>query len=102
MLALSARSELDVTALEHLEHRLLNALVPGVGGDRVIGAGLARDLIKLVEINDAVLGFLDILAGGVIQVANSDLDIGADEARLRQARRVGNREWNVEQLRQME
>ena len=73
----------------------------GIGGDGIVCAGLARDLVKLVEINYAVLGFFDVLAGGVIKIANGNFNIRSDKAGFGQARRVRNRKRDVEQFRQM-
>ena len=101
VLPLAARRELDDGAFEHLEQRLLHALVPGIGGDRVVRARLSRDLVELVEIDDAVLRLLDVLFRRIVEVANGDLDIRADEARFCEARRVRHGKWNVEEARQV-
>lgn len=101
MLALAARRELDDVALEHLQQGLLDALVARVGRDGVVGAGLAGDLVELIEVDDAVLGFLDILVGRVVEVADGELDIGADKACLCEARGVRDGERHVEELREV-
>ena len=101
MLALAARRELDDVALEHLEESLLDALVARVGRDGVVGTGLAGDLVELIEVDDAVLGLLDVLVGRVVEVADGDFDIGADEAGLREARGIRDGEWHVEELREV-
>ena len=85
MLALSACRELDHAALEHLEQRLLHALMPGVGGDGVVRTGLARDLVELVEVDDAVLRLLHVLVRRIVEIADGDLHICADKARLCEA-----------------
>ena len=97
VLPLAARRELDDGAFEHLEERLLYALVPGIGGDRVVRSRLSRDLVELVEIDDAVLRLLDVLFRRIVEVANGDLYIRADEARFRKARRVRHGKRNVEE-----
>lgn len=101
MLALAARRELDDVAFEHLEEGLLDALVAWVGRDGVVGTGLAGDLVELIEVDDAVLGLLDVLVGRVVEVADGDFDIGADEAGLREARGIRDGEWHVEELREV-
>lgn len=101
VLALAARRELDDAALEHLEERLLHALVPRVRRDGVVRAGLPGDLVELIEVDDAVLRLLDVLVRRVVKVAHGDLDVRADEARLREARGVRDGERDVEELREM-
>ena len=101
VLALAARRELDDVALEHLQQGLLDALVARVGRDGVVGAGLAGDLVELIEVDDAVLGFLDILVGCIVEVADGDLYIGADKARLCEARGIRDGERHVEELREV-
>ena len=101
VLALAARRELDDAALEHLEQRLLHALMAGIRRDRVVRTRLARDLVELVKIDDAVLRLLDIFVRRVVEIAHGDLDIRADEAGLREARGVRHRERDVEELREM-
>ena len=70
----------------------------GVGGDGVVRARLPGDLVELVEVDDAVLGALRVLVGGVVEVAYGDFDVGADEARLREAGGIGDSERYVEEL----
>ena len=101
VLALAARRELDDVALEHLEESLLDALVARVGRDGVVGTGLAGDLVELIEVDDAVLGLLDVLVGRVVEIADGDFDIGADEAGLREARGIRDGERHVEELREV-
>ena len=101
VLPLSARRELDDRTFEHLEERLLHALVPGIGGDRVVRARLSRDLVELVEIDDTVFRLLDVLFRRIVEVANGDLYIRADEARFREARRVRHGKRDVKEARQV-
>ena len=72
-----------------------------VGRDGVVGAGLAGNLVELIEVDDAVLGLLNVLVGRVVEVADGDFDIGADEAGLREARGIRDGEWHVEELREV-
>ena len=48
-----------------------------------------------------MLGLLDVLVGRVVEVADGDFDIGADEAGLREARGIRDGEWHVEELREV-
>ena len=101
VLPLAARRELDDRAFEHLEERLLHALVSWIGGDRVVRARLSRDLVELVEVDDAVLRLLDILFRRIVEIADGDLDVCADESRFREARCVRHGERNVQKTRQV-
>ena len=49
-------------ALDDLEQRLLHALAGDVAGDRRVVA-LARDLVDLVDVDDAALRPLDVVVG---------------------------------------
>src|SRR5581483_5656959 len=86
-------------ALEDLEQRLLDALAADVAGDRRVLA-LARDLVDLVDVDDALLGALDVVVGGLDELEQDVLDVLTDVAGLGEAGRVGHRERNVENLRQ--
>ena len=79
--------------------RLLHALARNVAGDRGI-VGLARDLVDLVDIDDAALRPLDIVVGGLEQLQDDVLDVLADIAGFGQRRRVGHRERHIENARQ--
>ena len=101
MLALAAGSELDDVAFEHLQERLLDAFVARVGCDGVVGAGFTGNLIELVEVDDTVFGLLDVLVGGIVEVAHGDFYIGTDKAGLGEARSVRYGKRDVEELGQM-
>src|SRR5262249_16427785 len=51
-------------AFHDLEQGLLHALARDVAGDRGV-VGLAADLVDLVDIDDAPLGALDVVVGGL-------------------------------------
>src|SRR5207244_6144931 len=55
------RRDVGDGALEDLEQRLLDSLAGNVAGDRDV-LGLAADLVDLVDIDDAALGLLDVVA----------------------------------------
>ena len=67
----------------------------GVSGDGVIGTGLAGNLVEFIEINDAVFGLFHVLVRSVVEVADSDFYVSADEAGFRQAGSVGYGKGNV-------
>src|SRR6185312_12389029 len=82
-------------AFDDLQERLLHALAAHVAGDaRVLR--LAGDLVDLVDVDDAALGALDVVVGGLEQVNNNVFDVLAHVAGFRQARGVGDRERHVE------
>ena len=56
VLAPALRRHAGHRAFDHLEQRLLHALARHVAGDRRV-VGLARDLVDLVDVDDAALAF---------------------------------------------
>src|SRR4029079_8229871 len=81
--------------LEDLQQRLLDALARHVAGDRGV-VGLAGDLVDLVDVDDAALGPGDVEVGRLDQPQQDVLDVLADVAGLRERRRVGDAERDVE------
>src|SRR6516164_7424519 len=61
------------------EQGLLHALARDVAGNRGV-VGLAADLVDRVDIDDATLGALDIVVGGLQQLEDDVLDVLADIA----------------------
>ena len=82
-------------ALDDLQQRLLHALAGDVAGDGGVLA-LAGDLVDLVDVDDAALGALDVVVGGLQQVDDDVLDVLADVAGLGERRGVGDGERHVE------
>src|SRR5439155_17516246 len=64
VLAPALRGNRGGGALEDLQQRLLHALTGDVTGDRRVLA-LAGDLVDLVDVDDARLGLLDVVVGGL-------------------------------------
>ena len=95
VLAAALRRNRRRRALEDLEQRLLNALAGDVAGDRRVLA-LAGDLVDLVDVDDAGLGLLDVVVGGLDQLEQDVLDVLADVAGLGERGGVGDRERDVE------
>jgi len=82
--------------LEDLEQRLLNALALT---SRVIeGLSAARNLVDLVDVDDPPLRAGDVEVGRLDEPEKDVLDILADVARLGEAGRIGNAEWDVNDL----
>ena len=61
---------------------------------------LARDLVDLVDVDDAGLRLLDVVVALLQQLLDDVLDVLADVAGFGQRRRVGDRERHVEQPRE--
>ena len=84
---------------DDLEERLLDALAADVAGDGDILA-LARDLVYLVDVDDAHLRLADVAVGSLDELQKDVLDVLADIARLGERCGVRNGEGDVENLRQ--
>ena len=82
-------------ALEDLQQRLLDPLAGHVAGDRRVLA-LAGDLVDLVDVDDAGLGLLDVVVGGLDQLEQDVLDVLAHVAGLGQGGGIGDRERHVQ------
>ena len=99
VLAPALRRDRGHGALDELQQRLLHALARDVPGDgRVVG--LARDLVDLVDVDDARLGLVDLVVAGGQQLLDDALDVLADVAGLGERGGVGHHEGHVEQPRQ--
>ncbi len=97
MLAAALRRNRRDRALEDLEQGLLHALARHVARDRRV-LGLAGDLVDLVDVDDAGLGALDVVVGGLDELQEDVLDIFTDVAGLGERRRIRHRERHVEAL----
>ena len=95
MLAAALRRHGGDRAFHDLQQRLLHALARHVAGDRRI-VGLARNLVDLVDVDDAALRPLDIVVGGLQQLQDDVLDVLADIAGFGQRRGVGHGERHVD------
>src|SRR5262245_38569970 len=98
VLASALRRHRRDRALDELEQRLLNALARHVPGDRGV-VGFARDLVDLVDVDDAALGLVDVVVAVLQQLLDDVLDVLADVARFRQRRRVGDHKRDVQEAR---
>src|SRR6185436_19025204 len=81
------------------QQRLLHALARDVARDRRVVA-LARDLVDLVDVDDATLTLLDVVIGVLQEREDDVLDVLADVTRLGEAGRVRDRKWHLEEARQ--
>src|SRR5690606_3457345 len=95
VLAAALRRDAGDGALDELQQRLLHALARHVAGDRRVLA-LARDLVDLVDVDDALLRLLDVVVALLQQLLDDVLDVLADVPGLGQRGRVGHGERDVE------
>src|SRR5438270_1369711 len=79
MLAPALRRNVGDGAFEDLQQRLLHALSGDIASDRWV-VTFAADLIDLVDVDDAPLRFLFVIAGGLIQLEDDVLHILTDVA----------------------
>src|SRR5712692_9495470 len=79
--------------------RLLHALARNVPGDRRV-IRLPRDLVDLVDVDDAALRLVDVVVAVLQQLLDDVLHVLADVARLGERGGVGDHERDVEQPRE--
>jgi hypothetical protein len=94
VLAAALRRDGRRRTLDDLEQRLLHALARDVARDRRVVA-LARDLVDLVDVDDAALALLDVVVGVLQEREDDVLDVLADVAGLGERCRVGDRERHL-------
>ena len=99
VLAAALRGHVRDRAFQDLEQRLLDALARDVAGDRGVLV-LARDLVDLVDVDDAFLALLDVAARRLQQLQDDVLDVLADVAGLGEGGRVHDREGDGQEARQ--
>ena len=99
VLAPALRRNARHRSFDQLQQRLLHALARDVARDRRV-VRLPADLVDLVDVDDAALRLLDVVAAVLEQLLDDVLDVLADVARLGQRRRVGDDERHVEQARE--
>src|SRR6516165_7927498 len=85
--------------LDELQECLLHAFAGDVARDRRV-IGLARDLVDLVDVDDAGLGLLDVVVALLQQLLNDVLDVFADVTRFGQGGRISDGEWYIQQSRE--
>ena len=91
VLAAALRWHVGNSALEDLQQSLLDTFAGYVARDRGVLV-FAADLVDLVDVNDALLALLDVAAGRLEEFEDDVLHILPDVARLRERRRVDDRE----------
>jgi hypothetical protein len=78
-----------------LSKSLLHAFAGDVAGDADV-LGLAADLVDFVDVDDAHLGALHVVVGGLEETQDDVLDVFTDVAGFRQSGRIGDAERHVE------
>src|SRR5205814_2835536 len=99
MLAPALRRNVGDGAFENLQQRLLHAFAADVAGDRRVVA-LAADLVDLVDVDDAALRLLFVVARGLVELEDDVLDILADVSSLGEGGGVDDREGHAEHPRE--
>src|SRR3989442_9186685 len=99
MLASALRRDRCDGAFHDLEQGLLHALARDVTSDRGV-VGLAADLVDLVDIDDATLGALEVVVGGLQQLEDDVLDVLADIAGFGERGRIRHGEGHIEDARE--
>ncbi len=97
MFASGTGRHVDSGALDNFEQGLLNALAADVAGDARVVACLARDLVDLVDVDDATCGPVCIPVGSLEQTDEQAFDVFAHVSGFGQAGGIGDGEGNVEE-----
>ncbi len=95
MLATTLRWDAGDSPLQDLQESLLNSLPGDVAGDRRV-LRLAGDLVDLVDVDDPLLGPLDVVVGGLEQLEQDVLDILTHIPGFGEGGRIGDSEWDVQ------
>src|ERR1700704_517926 len=99
VLASALRRHRGNRALDELQQRLLHALAGDVAGDRRV-VRLARDLVDLIDVDDAGLRLLDVVIALLQQLLDEVLDVLADVAGFGERGRIRYGERYVEEARE--
>ena len=98
MLAPALRRDIGFAALDYLEQRLLHAFARHITSNRRIDA-LARDLVYLVYVDNALFGARHIVVGSLDETQQDVLDILTNIARLGQRGGVSDGERDLQDAR---
>src|SRR3546814_8898208 len=93
--AAALRCDIRNRSFDDFQQRLLNAFAGNIASDRGAVA-LARDLIDLVDIDDALLRFFDVAVCGLQKFGDDAFDIFEIIAGLGQRGGVDHAAWHVE------
>src|SRR5579859_2277481 len=98
MLAATLGRHIGHGAFENLEKRLLDALAADVAGDGGVFI-LLGDLVDFVDVNDALLGLLDVAVSSLQKLQNNIFDVFADVASFGKRGGVNDSEGHIEHAR---
>src|SRR5258705_13077927 len=98
MLAAALGRHVGHGAFENLQQRLLNALAADVAGDGGVLV-LLGNFVDLINIDEALLGLLDVAVRSLQQLQNNVFDVPADVASLGQSGGVNNAERHIQTAR---
>src|SRR4029077_10870927 len=99
VLAASLRRDIGNGALKNLQQRLLHALATHIARNRRVLV-LFGNLIDLVDVDNALLGLLNIAIGGLQQLKDNVFDVLAHLAGFGQGCGVHNRERHIQHARE--
>src|SRR5580692_2538103 len=99
VLAAALRRHVGDGALQDFQQCLLDAFAAYVARDRRVLV-LLGNLVDLVDIDDALLGFLDVAIGGLQQLENNVFNVFADVAGFGKCGGVHDGERNVQHARE--
>lgn len=95
MLASALRRHVRHGAFQDLQESLLDAFTGDVAGDGDV-LGLLGDLVDFIDVDDAALGFLDVIVRGLDEAEEDVLDVITDIAGLCEGGGIGNRKGHIE------
>src|SRR6266853_974328 len=98
MLAAALRRHGRDRPFDQLQQRLLHTFAGDVPGDRGV-IGLARNLVDLVDIDDAALRLVDVVVAVLEELLDDVLHVLADVPRFGERGRVGDHERDVQEAR---
>src|SRR5258708_5801750 len=98
MLAATLGRHVGNGAFENLKQRLLDPLAADIAGDGGVFV-LLGNLVDLININDALLGLLDVAVGSLQKLQNNIFHVFTYVARLGQRGGVNDRERHIEHAR---
>src|SRR6266404_9019952 len=95
MLAATLGRHVGNGAFENLKQRLLDPLAADIAGDGGVFV-LLGNLVDLINIDDALLGLLDVAVRSLQKLQNNVFDVLADIASLGQSGGVNNGERHIQ------
>src|ERR1700722_10942149 len=98
MLAAALRRHVGDSAFKNFQESLLDALAGNIPGNRRVLV-LLGNLVDFIDIDDALLGFLNVSIGGLQQLEDNVFDVFSDVAGFGQRRSVHDGERHIQHAR---